>query len=121
MLSAAYERCCACFVGGSLAPLGGQNFLEPVAHGVLPVIGPHWENFAWVGREIVNRGLVRVASDWRLAAEMLTAVIETPPQRQTQRRAAMAYLSARCGGAAHACREIERLLGEKEASGRGAS
>ena len=35
------------FVGGSLAPLGGQNFLEPLGAGVIPVVGPHLGNFAW--------------------------------------------------------------------------
>ena len=29
------------FVGGSLAPLGGQNFMEPAASGIPTVIGPH--------------------------------------------------------------------------------
>lgn len=40
------------FVGGSLAPLGGQNFLEPLAQGTPTVIGPFWSNFSWVGEEL---------------------------------------------------------------------
>ena len=55
-LAAAYGRCRAAFVGGSLAPLGGQNFLEALNGGVRPVIGPHWTNFAWVGRDLVSAG-----------------------------------------------------------------
>ena len=109
-LSAAYDHCQVCFVGGSLAPLGGQNFLEPVARGILPVIGPHWDNFAWVGREIVRQGLVREASDWRQAAEALVAILRSPPSRQAQQQAGWAYLQARRGGSAQACREIEKLL-----------
>ena len=46
-LGRAYESAQAAFVGGSLAPLGGQNFLEPLIYGVRPVIGPHWDNFRW--------------------------------------------------------------------------
>jgi 3-deoxy-D-manno-octulosonic-acid transferase len=76
----------------------------------LPVIGPHWDNFAWVGGEIVGRDLVRVAPDWRRAAEMLIAITTNPPRRQSQRQAARAYLNARRGGSAQACREIESLL-----------
>ncbi len=109
-LSAAYDRCQACFVGGSLAPLGGQNFLEPASRGVLPVIGPHWDNFAWVGREVLERGLVREVPDWRRAAEALVAILEAPPRRQDLREAARVYLRARRGGTAQACREIEAML-----------
>ncbi|MFW5837165.1 MAG: 3-deoxy-D-manno-octulosonic acid transferase, partial [Desulfovibrionaceae bacterium] len=37
-LGLAYWLAKAAFVGGSLAPLGGQNFLEPLACGVVPVM-----------------------------------------------------------------------------------
>ncbi len=36
------------FVGGSLAPLGGQNFLEPLVYGVIPHTGINLQNFMWV-------------------------------------------------------------------------
>jgi 3-deoxy-D-manno-octulosonic-acid transferase len=35
------------FVGGSLANLGGQNILEPIAWGVPTIHGTHMENFSW--------------------------------------------------------------------------
>lgn len=38
------------FVGGSIAPVGGHNILEPAAVGACIVTGPHTENF----REIVD-------------------------------------------------------------------
>ncbi len=43
-----YGRADIVFVGGSLAPLGGQNFLEPLAHGIIPYVGQHLDNFKWV-------------------------------------------------------------------------
>ncbi len=36
------------FVGGSLAPLGGQNFLEPLVQGTIPYTGKNLKNFLWV-------------------------------------------------------------------------
>src|SRR5262245_2817976 len=36
----------AVFVGGSVAPLGGHNVLEPAAHGKAVAFGPHTENVA---------------------------------------------------------------------------
>jgi 3-deoxy-D-manno-octulosonic-acid transferase len=114
-LAAAYGRCRAAFVGGSLAPLGGQNFLEALSAGVRPVIGPHWANFAWVGRGLLTDGLVREVPDWRAAADALTAHLrESIPRRQIRARAA-AYVRARQGGTARACGLISELLSPPEA------
>ncbi len=35
------------FVGGSLAKLGGQNILEPLAFGCVPYTGRHLHHFLW--------------------------------------------------------------------------
>jgi 3-deoxy-D-manno-octulosonic-acid transferase len=114
-LTVAYGRCRAAFVGGSLAPLGGQNFLEALNGGVRPVIGPHWTNFAWVGRGLLTDGLVREVPDWRAAADALTAHLrESIPRRQIRARAA-AYVRARQGGTARACGLISELLSPPEA------
>jgi len=111
-LSAAYERSTAVFIGGSLAPLGGQNFLEALASGVIPIIGPSWYDFAWVGREIVDRGLVRVVSGWREAADALVDSLENPRPRDVVRQMSQNYVKKRRGGTACACRQIEHLLEE---------
>ena len=116
-LAAAYRLCRAAFVGGSLAPLGGQNFLEALNGGVRPVIGPHWDNFAWVGRGILDDGLVLEAPDWQRAAAALAAQLRHPlPRRQIQERSA-AYVRARQGGTAQACGLISDLLNPGHASG----
>jgi len=111
-LSSAYNLSKGAFVGGSLAPLGGQNFLEPLTCGVIPVIGPSWENFAWVGREIVDQGLVHVAADWKEVADFLVKSIEKTTPREEVRKAAITYMKNRQGGTAKACRLIEKLLRE---------
>lgn len=96
------------FVGGSLAPLGGQNFLEPLAQGVCPVIGPYWDNFHWVGRELIDQGLVTVISDPEQLADKLGA----PPSmsREKVRAAADAYLASRKGGTALVGNRMARLI-----------
>jgi 3-deoxy-D-manno-octulosonic-acid transferase len=109
-LSLAYSLSKGAFVGGSLAPLGGQNFLEPLTCGIIPVIGPSWENFAWVGREIVEQGLVHVATDWKKVADFLVESIEKTIPREKTRNAALKYVKDRQGGTAKACRLIEKLL-----------
>lgn len=110
-LSGAFSLARAAFIGGSLADLGGQNFLEPLAHGVTAVTGPSWSNFAWVGRGIFDTGLVRLAPDWRGAlAELSALAAETPDRAEVQARAS-AYATSRRGGAVAACQAVaERLI-----------
>lgn len=100
----------ACFLGGSLADLGGQNFLEPLAHGVVPVIGPSWSNFAWVGEEIFEAGLVRREKDWRAVLDALAVIAAAPPERAAVRAGAEAYARQRRGGALAACEAIRACL-----------
>jgi 3-deoxy-D-manno-octulosonic-acid transferase len=114
-LSQAYALGCGAFVGGSLAPLGGQNFLEALAHGVVPVVGPFWENFHWVGAEIVTAKLLQIARDWRHAAALLTGSLLRPRPREQVQAAAQTYMDKRRGGTAMAVRAIETLLGYRSA------
>jgi len=109
-LSFAYKISEAAFVGGSLAPLGGQNFLEAVTCGVIPVIGPSWDNFAWVGFDILNKGLVKIAADWKEVTDTLVKGIENPQSHETVQKSAFKYLENRRGGTEIACRLINQFL-----------
>jgi 3-deoxy-D-manno-octulosonic-acid transferase len=106
----AYGRAKAVLVGGSLASLGGQNFLEPLICGVFPVIGPSWENFAWVGNEIIEQNLLRIAGDWKEAADMLVGDISGGTPRDKIREKALEYIKDRQGGTAQACDLIKKSL-----------
>lgn len=109
-LNLAYSLCQCAFVGGSLAPLGGQNFMEPLAFGIRPVIGPHWDNFAWVGGDVIENGLVSQAADWREVGACLSARLEEPDDKDRNRSLAWTYIESRQGGTQMACREIENQL-----------
>ncbi|MGA9537921.1 MAG: glycosyltransferase N-terminal domain-containing protein [Desulfobacterales bacterium] len=115
-LVSAYRLCRAAFVGGSLAPLGGQNFLEAVTSGVVPVIGPHWDNFAWVGEAFFKLGLIQVANDWRQVTDLLTANLSQTPRRENVRRRALQYIEERQGGTDRVCRLIENALTRPQGS-----
>lgn len=51
-LGGLYAGALAAFVGGSLAPVGGHNLLEPARAAVPVLFGPHVENVAEVARAI---------------------------------------------------------------------
>ncbi len=92
-LGQAYALGHRAFVGGSLARLGGQNFLEPLAQGVLPAVGPHVRNFTWVGEDVFTDLVTREDDPTRLAAALLAPA---PPRVEVRTRF-LAYVRARQG------------------------
>ena len=113
-LQQAYSLCRAAFVGGSLAPLGGQNFLEAMICGIKPVMGPSWENFLWVGTEIIDSGLLRITDNWQAAAEQLIKDMDHPAPKDDIISRSLAYIKHRCGGTARVCRAIIDILAARE-------
>jgi 3-deoxy-D-manno-octulosonic-acid transferase len=59
------------FVGGSIAPRGGHNILEPAAAGVAIVTGPHMENFAAIAHDLKEANAL---TEVKAAEELATAV-----------------------------------------------
>ena len=109
-LAGAYALATAAFVGGSLLNLGGQNFLEPLVFGLRPVIGPYWKNFAWVGREIVDVGLVREVQDEEQLTRVLLADLDENSSREEIIKQVEAFFRPRQGGTDTACEEILSML-----------
>ncbi len=109
-LSRIYKIASAAFVGGTLRPCGGQNFLEPLGAGLVPCIGPYWDNFAWVGREIVELGLVREVKNAQELVEGLVRSIHDTMAKDEVIALAVEYVRQRQGGTEQACQEILRWL-----------
>lgn len=57
-LSSLYSSATLVFVGGSIAPKGGHNILEPAAVGSAIITGPHTFNFAAITRDFVKSGAI---------------------------------------------------------------
>jgi 3-deoxy-D-manno-octulosonic-acid transferase len=111
----AYAR--AVFMGGSLAPLGGQNFLEPLLQGAPVVTGPFWDDFFWVGTQVFDKGLVIRKPDWRTAAHAMAVCLTQSEGRETRRQNARAYVASRSGGTDTACRSILAALSGRKQPG----
>jgi len=111
-LSLAYSVANAAFVGGSLVELGGQNFLEPLVRGVPTVMGPFWDNFKWVGSEILDLGILCQADSWKEVADFLSARIIKDSDKNAIQKKAQAYIRARQGGTDMACERIRTYLQE---------
>src|SRR5207237_3235140 len=57
-LRAIYALADIAFVGGSIAPHGGHNVLEPAARGVCVVTGVHTQNFAAVTKALRDENAI---------------------------------------------------------------
>ncbi|MBN2585976.1 MAG: DUF374 domain-containing protein [Candidatus Fermentibacteraceae bacterium] len=82
VLAAMYGIGDAAFVGGTLAPVGGHNVLEPLMRGVMLLVGPHYENFREAVEVFRDSGAARVFSTSRELAEILTGLKSGPDRRE---------------------------------------
>ncbi len=105
-LKQTYELAVTAFVGGSLAPLGGQNFIEPAMAGVATVTGPYVENFKWAGKEIFQQNIVHRADTWEAAAAFMVDSLKHPPDRAVLKKKGLSYIRRRQGGSKQAAQEI---------------
>ncbi len=78
----------AAFLGGTVAPMGGHNILEPLAGGLPVLVGPHHGNHASVVREGVAAGVVAVVEEPGDAAAVLLKWSGTGGMGETARRLA---------------------------------
>lgn len=81
----AYALAKSVYVGGTLVPCGGQNFLEPISQGVIPCIGPFWDNFHWVGKDFLSSGLIHQINDERELYTRLVAPGSYSKEKITER------------------------------------
>lgn len=114
-LALLYAHVDAAFIGGSLAPLGGQNFLEAPALGTPALVGPYLSNFLWVGEEIFQTGTVeRVADAEALAVALPQAaagrLADRPAAAAETRRHFAEWLDPRTGGAGMAAQAVADVV-----------
>ncbi|MFP4079227.1 MAG: 3-deoxy-D-manno-octulosonic acid transferase, partial [Ectothiorhodospira sp.] len=88
------------FLGGSLVPVGGHNPLEPAAHGVPVVTGPHVFNFEAVYADLEAAGGVRRVADATELAEVLETLLGDAAAREGLAAGATRVLEANRGAVA---------------------
>jgi 3-deoxy-D-manno-octulosonic-acid transferase len=76
------------FVGGSLAPRGGHNILEPAAAGVPIVVGPHMENFQAIARDFLDsRAILQIQHEHELLPAIRGLLLDTAAAQDLGKRA----------------------------------
>ena len=63
VLASLYGLADIAFLGGTLAPLGGHNILEPLSHRIPVIVGPHHHHFTDVVKQATGDDICRVFAD----------------------------------------------------------
>ncbi|HEX8118905.1 MAG TPA: hypothetical protein VF521_16625, partial [Pyrinomonadaceae bacterium] len=119
-LRAVYPLADVVFVGGSVAPVGGHNVLEPALDARAVVTGPHTSNFKSIVAALLERdALVQLphAEDRQTAARglarALRELLEDDVKRRRTGERARAVLEANRGATARTVELLAPLLGKR--------
>jgi 3-deoxy-D-manno-octulosonic-acid transferase len=116
-LPALYARAAAAFVGGTLAPVGGHNVLEPVQAGCVAVYGPHTGNVRHTVSILERCGAGLRVADAAALAETIVALLRDPAAARARGAAGLAALAAHRGSVARAAELVSAVLAGTRAVG----
>ncbi len=111
-LSAFYRYATVAFVGGSLAPHGGQNILEPAQFARPVVVGPYMHNFRDMARTFREAGALRQVASGEELAGVLDALFRDPGAAAAMGEAARRLLDANRGATERVVEAVAELLPE---------
>ncbi len=97
-------------LGGSFAPLGGQNLIEAAACGCPVVMGPHTFNFAQAAELARDAGAAFEVADMASALSQAQRLLETPQALQDSRHAALSLSLPHMGAAERTAKAVRALL-----------
>lgn len=87
-LAGAFRLAQVAFVGGSVAPRGGHNILEPAAAGCAIVIGPSMQNFETITRDFVQAdALIQIQTAAQLTPTIQQLFMDAARAAELGRRA----------------------------------
>ena len=109
-LATAYSLATAVFVGGSLKPLGGQNFIEPAIQGAVTITGPYNDDFTWATEQIFKKGLVIQKNNWKEISNTILQSLHNPVNKSDRKILIQHYLRQNQGGTQKACDELLNAL-----------
>jgi len=96
-LSNVYSVADFVIIGGGFAPLGGQNLLQPLAHGKPVLHGPHMQNFRDVADAALRAGASQMVSTPAELTGEINKLIEQPELRKRMGEAAKQLVQQNVG------------------------
>jgi len=105
-----YGMAHAALLGGSYAPLGGQNLIEAAACGCPVVTGPHTFNFAEAARLACEAGAALRVADMGEGVATAEALVHDLPRLADTQQKALAFTGAHRGAALATALAVAQLL-----------
>ena len=96
-------------LGGSFAPLGGQNLIEAAACGCPVVMGPHTFNFAQVAEQALAAGAALRVADLAQGLDAAQALAADAPRRQAMADAGRLFARRHQGAAQRTAQALKAL------------
>ncbi len=109
-LARMYRYATVAFVGGSIAPTGGHNPIEPAAAGVPVCFGPHMSNFREIATDFLHGN---AAMEVRSAAEVIAfaeRMFDQEPEQRAFGERARAVVERNRGASQRTARHIVEML-----------
>jgi 3-deoxy-D-manno-octulosonic-acid transferase len=97
-------------LGGSFAPLGGQNLIEAAACGCPIVMGPHTFNFAEAAQHAQEAGAAVRVDSMEEGLRVALAIAEDEPRRMLAVSAALRFAQAHQGAAQKTAEAVLALV-----------
>ena len=114
-----YRHASVCFVGGTLAPVGGHNPLEPMALGQAFLFGPHTANAQALFDEAQAAGAGLAVHDAATLASAVGAALSEPAAWGARGVAARGLIDANQGAAQRTLELVRARLGNVDTSALG--
>ena len=105
-----YAAARVALLGGSFAPLGGQNLIEAAACGCPVVMGPHTFNFLEVAERAEAAAAARRVNDMTSAVREAMALVNASSALEASSAAAVAFSQAHKGAAQRVAALVKGLL-----------
>lgn len=114
-LASVYSIASVAFVGGSIAPMGGHNPLEPAQFGVPIVVGPHFANFRAITEDLLAHRAIRIAQRADLAQALVDLLRDLTEAAAMGERAKQVF-DQQAGATARTLQALEHLLAREARS-----
>lgn len=108
-LTQLYPYAHLCLMGGTWAPVGGHNALEPLASGCPVFFGPHTHQFPDLYAQMLNEGAARCVLSHDIWANVQSYLIDEPCDLSSMREAGLEFVKAQQGSADRTVIQLSNL------------
>lgn len=102
-------------LGGSFAPLGGQNLIEAAACGCPVVMGPHTFNFSQAAELAIEEGAAIAVRDLVHGVQTALYLVDDTAALEAASSASLAFAARHRGAALRSCAKIVAFLARSRA------